>query len=384
MKTKSARLAAVMAMTATTAALTLASSHALAADPITFGMMTESTGPSSEAGIYQANGAKLALDEINKAGGVLGHQLEVRNEDNQSTNPGSVLAISKLTSAGNLSALIATVRSTQIQAISPTVMRARMPILVGGTDVGLTHTNNPWIFRARPNDGYSAKVIADYGVNTMKLKKWAVIHSTDAFGNGGKNNLTEALKAAGITPVIVQGFNSNSQDFTPIVLAVKNSGADIVATYIANSTDVAIFGKQLRQLGVKADWIGSPSVSTATAMKLGGDALYGSYSIADFSPDSSPEAQAYAQKYRAAYKVEPDFYSAWAYDSVKLLATAIKNANSTKADDIAKALHDIKGYKGVEGTYTFDANGDGLHGYNIVKNDGGKIVFVKHIDFSNQ
>lgn len=384
MKTKSARLAAVMAMTATTAALALASSHALAADPITFGMMTESTGPSSEAGIYQANGAKLALDEINKAGGVLGHQLEVRNEDNQSTNPGSVLAISKLTSAGNLSALIATVRSTQIQAISPTVMRARMPILVGGTDVGLTHTNNPWIFRARPNDGYSAKVIADYGVNTMKLKKWAVIHSTDAFGNGGKNNLTEALKAAGITPVIVQGFNSNSQDFTPIVLAVKNSGADIVATYIANSTDVAIFGKQLRQLGVKADWIGSPSVSTATAMKLGGDALYGSYSIADFSPDSSPEAQAYAQKYRAAYKVEPDFYSAWAYDSVKLLATAIKNANSTKADDIAKALHDIKGYKGVEGTYTFDANGDGLHGYNIVKNDGGKIVFVKHIDFSNQ
>lgn len=383
MKTKSSRLAAVMATT--TAALTLASSHALAAaEPITFGMMTESTGPSSEAGIYQANGAKLALDEINKAGGVLGHQIEVRNEDNQSTNPGSVLAISKLTSAGNLSALIATVRSTQIQAISPTVMRAGMPILVGGTDVGLTHTNNPWIFRARPNDGYSAKVIADYGVNSMKLKKWAVVHSTDAFGNGGKNNLTEALKAAGITPVIVKGFNSNSQDFTPIVLAVKNSGADIVATYIANSTDVAIFGKQLRQLGVKAEWIGSPSVSTATAIKLGGDALYGSYSIADFSPDSSPEAQAYAQKYRAAYKVEPDFYSAWAYDSVKLLALAIKNANSSKPDDISKALHAIKGYKGVEGTYTFDANGDGLHGYNIVKNDGGKIVFVKHIDFNNQ
>jgi branched-chain amino acid transport system substrate-binding protein len=381
MKKTSSWLAAITATTAAAASLALAST-AFAADPITFGMMTESTGPSSEAGIYQANGAKLAIDEINKAGGVLGRQLEVRNEDNQSTNPGSVLAISKLTSAGNLSALIATVRSTQIQAISPTVMRAKLPILVGGTDVGLTHANNPWIFRARPNDGYSAKVIADYGVNTLKLKKWAIVHSTDAFGNGGKNNLTDALKAAGITPVVVQGFTSNSQDFTPIVLAVKNSGADIVATYIANSTDVAIFGKQLRQLGVKAAWIGSPSVSTATAMQLAGDALYGSYSIADFAPDSSPEAHAYAQKYRAAYKVEPDFYSAWAYDSVKLLALAIKNANSAKPDDIAKALHAIKGYQGVEGTYTFDANGDGLHGYNIVKNDNGKIVFVKHIDFA--
>ncbi|GAB7523062.1 ABC transporter substrate-binding protein [Paraburkholderia sp. 2C] len=382
MKKTSSWLAAIAATTAAAASLALATSTAFAADPITFGMMTESTGPSSEAGIYQANGAKLAVDEVNKAGGVLGRQLEVRNEDNQSTNPGSVLAISKLTSAGNLSALIATVRSTQIQAISPTVMRAKLPIMVGGTDVGLTHANNPWIFRARPNDGYSARVIADYGVNTLKLKKWAIVHSTDAFGNGGEKALTEALKAAGITPVIVQGFTSNSQDFTPIVLAVKNSGADIVATYIANSTDVAIFGKQLRQLGVKAAWIGSPSVSTATAMQLAGDALYGSYSIADFAPDSSPEAQAYAQKYRAAYKVEPDFYSAWAYDSVKLLALAIKNANSAKPDDIAKALHAIKGYKGVEGTYSFDANGDGLHGYNIVKNDNGKIVFVKHIDFA--
>ncbi|CAB3748882.1 ABC transporter substrate-binding protein [Paraburkholderia humisilvae] len=381
MKRTSSWLAAISAATAA-ASLALASSHAFAADPVTFGMMTESTGPSSEAGIYQANGAKLALDEINKAGGVLGHQIVLRDEDNQSTNPGSVLAISKLTSAGNLSALIATVRSTQIQAISPTVMRARLPIMVGGTDVGLTHANNPWVFRARPNDGYSAKVIADYGVNTLKLKKWAIVHSTDAFGNGGKNALTDALKAAGITPVIVQGFTSNSQDFTPIVLAVKNAGADIVATYIANSTDVAIFGKQLRQLGVKAAWIGSPSVSTATAMQLAGDALYGSYSIADFAPDSSPEAKAYAQKYRAAYKVEPDFYSAWAYDSMNLLALAIKNANSTKPDDIAKALRAIKGYRGVEGTYTFDANGDGLHGYNIVKNDNGKIVFVKHIDFT--
>jgi branched-chain amino acid transport system substrate-binding protein len=372
------------ATAAAAVALSVASLSTQAADTIKIGMMTESTGPSSEAGIYQANGAKLALDEINQSGGVLGRQFELRNEDNQSTNPGSVLAISKLTSGADLTALIATVRSTQIQAISPTVMRARLPILVGGTDVGLTHANNPWIFRARPNDGYSARVIADYGLNTLKLKKWAIIHSTDAFGNGGKNSLTESLKAAGVTPVLVQGFTSNSQDFTPIVLAIKNSGADIVSTYIANSTDVAIFAKQLRQLGVKAAWVGSPSVSTDTAMKLAGDALHGSYSIADFSPGASAQAQAYADKYRAAYKVDPDFYSAWAYDSVKLLALAIKNANSTKPDDIAKALHAIKDYKGVEGAYTFDANGDGLHGYNIVRNDGGKIVFVKHIDFGTQ
>ncbi|PLZ02575.1 ABC transporter substrate-binding protein [Burkholderia sp. WAC0059] len=368
---------------AASAALGLASFHAFAADPIRFGMVTENTGPNSESGAYQQNGAKLAIDEINRAGGVLGRQIQLSDEDNQSTNPGSVLAISRLTSSGNLSALIGTVRSTQIQAISPTILRARLPLIMGGTDVSLTHTHNPWIFRARPNDGYSARVIADYGLNTLKLRKWAIVYSTDAFGNGGRDNLSAALKAAGVTPVVTEGFASNSQDFTPIVLAIKNSGADVISTYIANSTDVAIFGKQLRQLGVKTAWVGSPSVATATAMELAGNALYGTYSVSDFSPGASPEAQAYADKYRAAYKMDPDFYSAWAYDAVKLLALAIRNANSAQPADIARALHAIKGYRGVEGTYSFDANGDGLHGYNIVKNDNGKIVFVKHIDFAS-
>jgi branched-chain amino acid transport system substrate-binding protein len=363
-------------------ALTALTAPARAADPIKIGLMAESTGPNAEAGVYQINGAKMALEEINKAGGVLGRQIDLRIEDNQSTNPGSVLAVSKLTSGGDLAALIGSVRSTQIQAVAPTVMKVGLPMVIGGTDYGLTHSNNPWIFRARPNDGYSAKVIADYGVNTLKLKKWAIMHSTDAFGNGGKNNLIESLKALGVTPVSVQGFTSNSQDFTPIVLAIKQSGADVVSSYIANSTDVGIFAKQLRQLGVKAEWVGSPSVSTDTAMKLAAEALHGTYSIADFAVGSSPEAEAYAKKYRDKYKIEPDLYSAWSYDAVNILALAIKNANSTKPDDIKKAIHNIKGYKGVEGTYAFDKNGDGLHGYNIVKNEDGKIKFVKHIDFT--
>jgi branched-chain amino acid transport system substrate-binding protein len=364
------------------AAVAAVSLHVQAADPIKIGLMAESTGPNAEAGVYQINGAKMALDEINKAGGVMGRQLELRIEDNQSSNPGSVLAVSKLTSSGDMTALIGSVRSTQIQAVAPTVLKIGLPMVIGGTDYGLTHSNNPWIFRARPNDGYSAKVIADYGVNTLKMKKWAIVHATDAFGNGGKNNLTAALKELGVTPVTVQGFTSNSHDFTPIVLAIKQSGADVVSTYITNSTDVGIFAKQLRQLGVNIAWVGSPSVSTDTAMKLAGDALHGTYSIADFAVDSSPEAQAYAKKYKEKYKLEPDLYSAWAYDAVQLLAMGIKNANSTKPDDIKKAIHNIKGYKGIEGTYTFDKNGDGLHGYNIVKNEKGKLVFVKHLDFT--
>ena len=123
-------------------------------------------------------------------------------------------------------------------------------------------------------------------------------------------------------------------------------------------------------------------VQTAvTAMKLGAEALYGTYSVADFVPASSPEAQAYAKKYKDKYGVEPDLYSSWAYDAMNILASAIKSANGTKPDDLRKAILSIRGYKGVEGTYHYDKNGDGLHGYNVVKNDQGKIVFKKLIAF---
>jgi branched-chain amino acid transport system substrate-binding protein len=352
-----------------------------AADPLKVGLTAEMTGPNAESGAYQVNGAKLALEEINKAGGVLGRQLELRVEDTQSNNQGAVLALSRLAAEGNVTAIVGPVRSTQIQAMAPTLTKMGVPMLIGGTDPGLTKAGNAWLYRARPNDGYSAKVIAEFGVNTLGKKKWAIVHATDAFGTGGKNSLVDALKALGATPVLVQGFTSNTQDFTPVVLAIKQAGADIIGTYIPNSPDVGIFSKQLRQLGVNAAWVGSPSVSTATAMKLGQEALHGTYAIADFSPGANPEAQTYAEKYRKAYGVEPDFYSSWAYDAVYLVAEAVKSSKSTKPEDLKKAVRAVKGWKGVEGTYEFDKYGDGLHGYNVVKNESGKIVFVKTITF---
>ena len=102
-----------------------------AADTIKLGLVAESSGANAEAGIYQINGAKMAVEEVNAAGGVLGRQFELKIEDNQSTNPGSVLALSKLTSPGDLTALIGSIRSTQIQAMGPTVMKTGIPMIMG-------------------------------------------------------------------------------------------------------------------------------------------------------------------------------------------------------------------------------------------------------------
>jgi branched-chain amino acid transport system substrate-binding protein len=354
-----------------------------AAEPLKIGMVAPLTGPAAESGLYQIQGAKLAVEEINKAGGVLSRQIELVIEDDQTTNPGIVLAFSKLAGDKYIPAFIGSVRSTQVHAMAPDIQRIGRPVMIGGTDPQLTHMGNPWLFRCRPNDIYSARVIADYGVNTLGKKKWAIVHSTDAFGTNGMKNLVEVLKGTGVEPVLIQGYTNNSQDFTPVALAVKQSGADVMSTYMTFETDVGIFAKQLRQLGVNIAWVGSPSTAVTTALKLAGPALYGSYAVADFAVDSSPAAKEFATKYQAIYKSAPDQFGAWTYDAVHVLALAIDNAKSLEPQRIREAILSVKSYQGAEGTYNFDQNGDGLHGYNIVKNDNGKIVFIKHIDFSD-
>lgn len=350
---------------------------------IKIGMCAPVTGPAAESGGYAVKGARLAVDAINKAGGVLGKQLELIVEDDQTTNPGIVLAFSKLAAQPDIVGFLGSIRSTQVHAMAPDVMKLGKPVMFGGTDPNLTKLGNPWLFRFRPNDSYSGRVIADYGVKTLGKKKWAVLHSTDAFGTAGGKALTEALGKLDATIALDQGYANQSQDFTPVVLAIKQSGAEILGSYFTFENDLGIFARQLRQLGVNIPWVGSPSIVNITALKLAGPALYNTYGVADYAEDSSEGSKAFGKLYRDAVKVAPDNQSSWPFDAVNVLALAIKNAGSTDPAKVREAILAIKKFPGAEGEYNFDKNGDGLHGYNIVKNDKGNIVFDKHIEFDD-
>jgi branched-chain amino acid transport system substrate-binding protein len=350
---------------------------------IKIGMCAPVTGPAAESGGYAIKGAKLALDAVNKAGGILGKQAELIVEDDQTTNPGIVLAFSKLAADPSIVAFVGSIRSTQVHAMAPDVLKLGKPVMIGGTDPNLTHMGNQWLFRFRPNDSYSGRVIADYGVKTLGKKKWAVLHSTDAFGTAGGKALTDALGKLGAPPVLDQGYANQSQDFTPVVLAIKQSGADILGSYFTFENDLGIFARQLRQLGVNIPWVGSPSITNITALKLAGPALYGTFGVADYAEDSSEASKAFGKTYRDVVKVAPDNQSSWPYDAINVLAAAINKAGSTDPGKIREAILGIKKFPGAEGEYNFDQNGDGLHGYNIVKNDKGNITFDKHIEFTD-
>ena len=352
-------------------------------DTIKIGMVLSITGPGADGGKYALTGAKIALDRVNKSGGVLGKQVELITEDDQTTNPGAVLAFSKLAVQPDIVAFIGQIRSTQTHAMAPDILKTGKPVCFGGTDPALTKMGNPWLVRFRPNDSYSGRVIASYGVETLGKKNWAIVHSTDAFGMGGLKALSASLDKIGAKVALDQGYPNQSQDFTPVVLAVKSSGSDIIGSYFTFESDLAIFARQLRQVGVTLPWVGSPTNVLATALKLAGPALWGTYGVADYAVDSSPEAKEFAKLYSAVSNASPDQYSAWPYDAIGVLSAAIIKAGSTEPDKIRAALLSTKGYNGAEGEYNFDEFGDGLHGYNIVRNEKGTVVFDKHIEFTD-
>src|SRR5258708_2532916 len=200
---------------------------------IKIGMCVPATGPAAEQGLWAQNGAKLALAAVNKAGGVLGKQGELVTEDDQTTNPGIVLAFTKLAAQPDIVGFLGSIRSTQVHAMAPDVLKLGKPVMIGGTDPTLTHMGNQWLFRFRPNDSYSGRVIADYGANTLGKKKWAIVHSTDAFGTAGGKALASALEKIGTPAALGHGCCQQRQGFTAGVLAGEPARAGPPRTHFS-------------------------------------------------------------------------------------------------------------------------------------------------------
>lgn len=350
------------------------------ADTIKIGMVVAMSGPAAASGGYSLNGARLALDNVNKTGGILGKKVELIPEDDQGTNPGAVLAFSKLSSQPDIVAFIGEIRSTQMLAMSPDILKAAKPVMYGGTDPQLSQQGNPWLFRCQPTDADGAREIAKFGSTVLGKKKWAEVHSTDTYGSTGARLFTQALPAYGARSVLDLGYANQTQDFTALVLSIKQSDADILNSYMTFENDLGVFARQLRQLGVTLPWVGSASIMNTTAIKLAGPALNGVYAVGGFA-EADDVSRAFAKAYTSAYKVAADTLSAWPYDAMTVLGRAINAAGKTDPEAIRQAILNLKGFVGAMGPYRFKPNGDGVHTYNVVTNKDGKVTFINRVEF---
>ena len=212
----------------------------------------------------------------------------------------------------------------------------------------------------------------------LKLTKVGILHDQDAFGTGGADMVTATLKKHGLAPVRRERYSVGTKDYTAQLLNLKNAGAEAVVFYTTNAEDAAIAYRQIKELGIKWKIIGCSAALSQVVVDLAGVASEGAYGAVDDVPDANSQTKAFTVAYRKEYSQEPDYASAYGYEQVAFLAWAMKKAGTTTdRQKIRATILATKGYKGVEGTYNFNANGDGLHEAALVQMKGKKQQFIK-------
>jgi branched-chain amino acid transport system substrate-binding protein len=350
-----------------------------AAQDIRIGFTPPVTGASAAEGSFQIKAIKLALKEINAAGGVNGKKIDLRQVDNQSSNPGALAALQKAVEQEKVLVLVGFVKSTQILATSDAIKTYGIPTIIGGTNATLTRQGNPWLFRVRPDDSIAALAMVKYIKEDAKLTKIGILHDTDAFGAGGADLVEKYAKEQGLTVVKREKYTTKDKDYTAQLLSLKNAGTQIMVLYAPNPEDVAVVMRQYRQLGAPFKYLGSPSSQTKDALNLAKDAAEGLLAVADFVPGQSEANKKYAEAYRKEYNEEYDGLSAWTYDGLHILGNAIKKVGEDRTK-IRDAILATQGYKGVLGSFSFTPNGDGLAEVSVVQIEKGQPKLLKIVN----
>jgi branched-chain amino acid transport system substrate-binding protein len=356
---------------------------AIAAEEIRIGFTPPVTGTHAASGSLQVKAIKLALKEINAAGGVNGKKIDLRIVDNQSTNPGALAALQKAVDQEKVLALMGFLYSTQVFATSDAIKNYGIPTFIGATNVNLTRQGNPWIFRVRPDDSIAAGAMVKFIKEDTKFTKIGLLHDADAFGTGGADLVEKSAKEAGLTVVKREKSQTAAKDFTAELLAMKNAGAEILIFY-GHQEATAVIQRQMRQLGSPFKFLGSPSAASRDALNLAKEAAEGIWAVVDFVPGVSEENKRFAAAYKKEYNNEEyDNVSVWAYDGLKILVDAIKKAGEDR-DKIRQAILATQGYKGVQGNFSFTPNGDGLSEVSIVQIEKGQPKLLKIINLGKK
>ena len=348
------------------------------AQEIKLGYTPPVTGGFASEGSLQTKAIKLALKQINEAGGVNGKKINLITVDNQSTNPGALAALNRAVEQEKVLALVGSGHSTQVLAMSDAIKRYAIPTIIQATNASLTHQGNPWLFRVRPDDSIAAAAMVKYIKEDTKFTKIGILHDTDAFGTGGADLVEQGVKAAGLTVVMRAKYTTKDKDYTAELLGLKNAGAEIMVLYGTSDEDVALIQRQYRQLGAPFKYLGSPSSQAADALNLSREAAEGILAAADFVPGYSEANRKFTAEYRKEYNEDYDTVQSWPYDGLNILVNAIKTGGEDRAK-IRAAILATQGYKGMMGTFSFTPNGDGLHEVSIVQIEKGARKLLKVI-----
>ncbi|MCE4554154.1 ABC transporter substrate-binding protein [Pelomonas cellulosilytica] len=344
----------------TAVALAAMAWSAQAAEPIKIGVSGPFTGGSSSMGVSMRDGVRLAAEEINKAGGVLGRQLLLVERDDEAKNERGVQIAQELINKEKVVATVGYINTGVALASQRFYQDAKIPVMnnvATGSAITLQFKSAPenYIFRNSAHDSIQAPMIVEEAITKRGFKKVAILADSTNYGQLGRADLEAALKLKGITPVAIEKFNIKDVDMTAQLLKAKEAGAEAVLTY-GIGPELAQIANGMTKLGWKVPMIGSWTLSMANYIDNAGPGGEGARMPQTFIQEpTTPKRQSFIINYLRTFnpknsRIDSPVSAAQGYDSVYLLAAAIKQAGGTEGPKIKAALEDLK--TPVEGVVT--------------------------------
>lgn len=348
---------------------------------VKIGNLASTTGKDATYGQSSTRATRLAIDEINAAGGVLGQQIELVFEDTQS-KPGEAATVAKkLITRDRVVALIGEIISSRTLEAAGVAQALKIPLLTPtATNPAVTATGD-FIFRACFIDPFQGGVLAKFARDDLGAKRAAVLTSiSSSYSTGLSQVFREQFAAAGGEIVADQKFAEGDKDFKAQLTAIRSANPDVIFIP-AYYTEVALIAKQVRELGITVPMLGGDGWEAPELLQIAGTAVEGCYYSTHFSAGSGdPKIMDFVAKYRARYDGQtPDCMAALGYDAAHMMADAIRRAGSAEPLKIKEALAVTKGFEGVTGRIDMDANRNASKPATILKIEGGKFLYLKTV-----
>ncbi len=368
-------------------AAALIAGPAAAQEPIRIGVTQPLTGAFAASGNYVAQGAKIAEEQINAAGGVLGRKIQLVIEDNKSNPTEAVATAEKLIAKDKVPVMMGAWSSTLTLAIMPKLMEYEVPMLVETSSSGkITTAGNPWIFRISPTSEMEARAFTPL-VKSLGIKKADFLSTNNDFGLGAAQEFSGMLKKNGVQVGVMETMDPKATDFSAQLAKIKASGSDTL--FVTTAVEqITLILKQAKEQQLKARIIttgGSNSPDQLIAQA--GDAANGSAHLVFVTP-WFPEAVKnpdLAKKFVAEWNARKhnvggltEGFRGW--DGINTIVAAIKAAGKPEAKAIQKALWNVK-VKGINGDIAFIKQGpagkesaQNVPSVYLVKIQDGKVV----------
>ena len=338
------------------------------------------TGGIAHLGKDNENGARLAVEEINAAGGLkVGdktYKLDLVAEDDKADPKEGTLAAQKIVDSGAVAVVGHLNSGTSIPASKIYSDASVTQISPSATNPKLTEQGFKTTFRVVANDNQQGAVLANYAAESLKAKTIAIIDDRTAYGQGLADVVEKVAKEKGVKVVAREFTNDKATDFNAILTKVRAAKPDVVM-YGGMDATAGPMAKQMKQLGIKAPMLAGDGVCSPEFIKLAGDASsILTCSMAGEAVEKLPKGADFVAKYKAKFNQDVQIYSPYSYDAVYVIAEAIKAAGSAERAAITAAIPKTN-YGGVTGQITFDEKGDIKGGaISMFKVKDGKLEYI--------